>query len=87
MLFTICPGKKSSLEVTDLHPRMESDCAFRYICGLRCLRGIMHFLVIYAHPPKDSFLSAIHHCVVGALHDVGHEVGNCDLYAEDFNRS
>lgn len=44
----------------------------------------MRFLVIYAHPAEDSFQSALHRCVVTALTDAGHEVDNCDLYAESF---
>jgi NAD(P)H dehydrogenase (quinone) len=44
----------------------------------------MRFLVIYAHPVKDSFQSAIHRSVIGALRDVGHDVDDCDLYAEGF---
>lgn len=45
----------------------------------------MRFLVIYAHPVDDSFVSAIHRCVVKALTDAGHFVDDCDLYAEGFD--
>ena len=44
----------------------------------------MRFLVIYAHPVEDSYQAAIHRCVVGALTKAGHEVDDCDLYAEGF---
>jgi NAD(P)H dehydrogenase (quinone) len=44
----------------------------------------MRFLVIYAHPVKDSFVSALHQCAVTALKGAGHEVDDCDLYAEGF---
>ena len=44
----------------------------------------MRFLLIYAHPVEDSFQSAIHRCVVEALAEAGHEVDDCDLYAEGF---
>jgi NAD(P)H dehydrogenase (quinone) len=44
----------------------------------------MRFLVVYAHPVKDSFQSAIHRCVISTLRDVGHDVDDCDLYAESF---
>jgi NAD(P)H dehydrogenase (quinone) len=44
----------------------------------------MRFLVIYAHPVEGSFQSALHHCVVDALISAGHEVDDCDLYAEKF---
>jgi len=44
----------------------------------------MRFLVIYAHPVKDSFVSALHDCAVTALQGAGHEVDDCDLYAEGF---
>ena len=41
-------------------------------------------LVIYVHPLKDSFQSAVHRCVVEALTAAGHVVDDCDLYAEGF---
>jgi NAD(P)H dehydrogenase (quinone) len=44
----------------------------------------MRFLVVYAHPLDDSFHSALHRQVVRALNDAGHEVDDCDLYAEGF---
>src|SRR5215467_13616693 len=44
----------------------------------------MRFLVIYAHPVKDSFVSAVHQRAVAALKGAGHEVDDCDLYAEGF---
>jgi len=44
----------------------------------------MRFLVIYVHPVKDSFVSALHACAVKALRAAGHEVDDCDLYAEGF---
>jgi NAD(P)H dehydrogenase (quinone) len=44
----------------------------------------MRFLVIYAHPVRESFVSAVHDCAVKALRDAGHEVDDCDLYAEGF---
>jgi NAD(P)H dehydrogenase (quinone) len=44
----------------------------------------MRFLVVYAHPVEDSFLSALHRQVVKSLEEAGHEVDDCDLYAEGF---
>lgn len=44
----------------------------------------MRFLVIYAHPVEGSFQSALHRCAVDALTAAGHEVDDCDLYAENF---
>jgi putative NADPH-quinone reductase len=44
----------------------------------------MRFLVIYAHPLDGSFQSAIHRRVVQALEGAGHDVDDCDLYAEGF---
>jgi NAD(P)H dehydrogenase (quinone) len=44
----------------------------------------MRFLVIYAHPVEDSFQSALHHSVVKSLVQAGHDVDDCDLYAEKF---
>jgi NAD(P)H dehydrogenase (quinone) len=44
----------------------------------------MQFLVVYAHPVAESFQSALHRCVVDTLVAAGHEVDDCDLYAENF---
>ena len=45
----------------------------------------MRVLVIYAHPVETSFHAAMHTRVVAALRKAGHEVDDCDLYAEGFN--
>jgi NAD(P)H dehydrogenase (quinone) len=45
----------------------------------------MRVLVLYAHPVETSFNAAQHACVVEALRAAGHEVDDCDLYAEGFN--
>src|SRR5437016_11501399 len=45
----------------------------------------MRVLVIYAHPLGDSFAAALHQAVVAALRRGGHEVDDCDLYAEGFD--
>jgi putative NADPH-quinone reductase len=45
----------------------------------------MRFLVVYAHPLNDSFQSALHRRVVQTLIEAGHEVDDCDLYAEGFS--
>jgi putative NADPH-quinone reductase len=44
----------------------------------------MRFLVLYGHPLKDSYQSALHRCVVDSLEKAGHQVDDCDLYAEEF---
>ena len=44
----------------------------------------MRFLVIFAHPVRDSFQAALHHGVVDVLSSAGHKVDDCDLYGEDF---
>jgi len=44
----------------------------------------MRFLVVYAHPAEESFQSALHRRVVKTLTEAGHEVDDCDLYAEGF---
>jgi NAD(P)H dehydrogenase (quinone) len=44
----------------------------------------VRFLVVYAHPVEESFQSALHRLVVKALTEAGHEVDDCDLYAEGF---
>ena len=45
----------------------------------------MRVLVVYAHPLETSFTAAIHRRVVSALESAGHEVDDCDLYAEGFD--
>jgi NAD(P)H dehydrogenase (quinone) len=45
----------------------------------------MRFLVVYAHPLDDSFHAALHLRVLTALKEAGHEVDDCDLYAEGFD--
>src|SRR5947207_8561892 len=45
----------------------------------------MRVLVLYAHPLADSFAAALHQAVVTALRRGGHEVDDCDLYAEGFD--
>jgi NAD(P)H dehydrogenase (quinone) len=44
----------------------------------------MRFLVVYAHPAEDSFQCALHRLLVKTLIESGHEVDDCDLYAEQF---
>jgi NAD(P)H dehydrogenase (quinone) len=44
----------------------------------------MRVLVLFAHPCDDSFVSALHRTVVATLTAAGHEVDDCDLYAEAF---
>lgn len=45
----------------------------------------MRVLVLYAHPLADSFAAALHRTIVAALQRHGHEVDDCDLYAEGFD--
>lgn len=45
----------------------------------------MRVLVIYAHPVETSFNAAMHKCVVDSLLEAGHDVDDCDLYAEGFD--
>ena len=45
----------------------------------------MRVLVLYAHPVGDSFNAAIHARTVEALTRAGHDVDDCDLYAERFD--
>ncbi len=44
----------------------------------------MRVLVLFAHPVETSFNAAVHATVVEALTAAGHEVDDCDLYAEGF---
>jgi NAD(P)H dehydrogenase (quinone) len=45
----------------------------------------MRIMVLFAHPLEDSFNAALHRTVVTALRESGHEVDDCDLYAEGFD--
>jgi NAD(P)H dehydrogenase (quinone) len=45
----------------------------------------MRVLVVYAHPLSDSFAAALHATIVRRLRDAGHDVDDCDLYAEGFD--
>jgi NAD(P)H dehydrogenase (quinone) len=45
----------------------------------------MRVLVVYSHPVDTSYSAAMHAQVVASLREAGHEVDDCDLYAEDFN--
>ena len=45
----------------------------------------MRVLVIYAHPVETSFHAALHRIVVDRLRQAGHDVDDCDLYAEGFD--
>lgn len=45
----------------------------------------MRVLVIFSHPVETSFNAAMHRQVVESLRAAGHEVDDCDLYAEGFN--
>jgi putative NADPH-quinone reductase len=44
----------------------------------------MRVLVVYAHPVETSYNAALHACAVEALRRSGHDVDDCDLYAEGF---
>jgi NAD(P)H dehydrogenase (quinone) len=44
----------------------------------------MRVLVIYAHPVETSYNAALHRATVEALTASGHQVDDCDLYAEGF---
>jgi NAD(P)H dehydrogenase (quinone) len=41
-------------------------------------------LVLFAHPNPESYGAALHATVLEALSAAGHEVDDCDLYAEGF---
>jgi NAD(P)H dehydrogenase (quinone) len=45
----------------------------------------MRVLVVYAHPVETSYNAALHDEVLHNLKAAGHEVDDCDLYAEGFN--
>src|SRR5690348_935763 len=45
----------------------------------------MRVLVIYAHPLADSLASTLHRVILDTLRRGGHQVDDCDLYAERFD--
>ena len=45
----------------------------------------MRVLVLYAHPVETSYCAALHRATVDGLKAAGHEVDDCDLYAEGFD--
>ena len=45
----------------------------------------MRVLVLFAHPVEMSFAAALHKTTIAGLAAAGHEVDDCDLYAEGFN--
>ena len=45
----------------------------------------MRVLVIFCHPTPGSFNAALHARVLAVLRERGHEVDDCDLYAEGFD--
>lgn len=44
----------------------------------------MRIMVLYAHPVEESYNGALHRLVVDELTRSGHDVDDCDLYAEGF---
>lgn len=44
----------------------------------------MRVLLLFCHPVEDSYLAALHRTALAALERAGHEVDDCDLYAEGF---
>ena len=54
------------------------------IAPARC-RLPMRVLVVFSHPVESSFNAALHQIVVSQLRAAGHEVDDCDLYAEGFS--
>jgi NAD(P)H dehydrogenase (quinone) len=45
----------------------------------------MRVFALYAHPCEESYGAALHTRVVATLRAGGHEVDDCDLYAEGFD--
>lgn len=45
----------------------------------------MRVLVLFSHPVAESYGASLHSQVVESLTAAGHEVDDCDLYAEGFN--
>ena len=45
----------------------------------------MKVLVLFSHPVEESYGAALHKQVLESLAEAGHEVDDCDLYAEGFD--
>ncbi|MFH1796799.1 MAG: NAD(P)H-dependent oxidoreductase [Pseudomonadota bacterium] len=45
----------------------------------------MKVLVLHAHPVETSYNAALHRLILDRLAARGHEIDDCDLYAEDFD--
>src|SRR3954462_8403261 len=45
----------------------------------------MRFLVLFAHPDPGSFDAALHRRTLDVLRGQGHDIDDCDLYAERFD--
>ncbi|MEM1385463.1 MAG: NAD(P)H-dependent oxidoreductase [Pseudomonadota bacterium] len=45
----------------------------------------MRVLVLYAHPVATSYGAALHRAALEGLREAGHDVDDCDLYAEGFD--
>lgn len=45
----------------------------------------MRILVVFCHPVETSYNAELHRQVVKSLTEAGHEVDDCDLYAERFD--
>jgi NAD(P)H dehydrogenase (quinone) len=44
----------------------------------------MRVMVLFSHPVPDSYGAALHQATLESLRASGHQVDNCDLYAENF---
>ena len=45
----------------------------------------MRVFILYANPVNTSFGAALHTQIVETLQSRGHEIDDCDLYAESFD--
>ena len=63
--------------------QQSGDKAARTAATLRSTP--LRALVLYANPVTASFGAALHSAVVTTLQSRGHEIDDCDLYAEGFN--
>ena len=45
----------------------------------------MRVFIVYAHPSETSFSAALHAHALAVLRARGHDVDDCDLYAEGFD--
>ena len=77
------PGKMIAWENPDFDFKSGRTFLFPGLAELEA--GPMKVLLLFSHPVESSFGAAVHEAARAALVAAGHEVDDCDLYAEGFD--